>query len=309
VNVHPAKTEVKFGDDKVIYQLLKSAVRKAIGGFNPVDEPDFNPAILFDSSPASSNDFGFIPKFTPMPGSSGFPPLPEQKNHQSNQDWKKIFDPFLSIPRGDEGIGSLPQQESEQLIPTPEDEKSRVLFIPDRFILVPMKNQTLVIDAQTATQRILFEQFLGKGKNRMATQEKLFPKVMEFTAADFVVLEEVMPILQEMGFDLSPMGNHSATLYGIPANIETGNEEELIRTMIGQLKNAGISDPLPIQERLAKSLSIQLCYKPGKWMQEAEMKQIVDSLFGCAMSKVSPDGRTTFRILDPANWLKVIAGM
>jgi DNA mismatch repair ATPase MutL len=56
---------------------------------------------------------------------------------------------------------------------------------------------SVLIDAQVASQRVLFEQFMAKGQQCMATQEKLFPKVMEFNASDFSVLEEIYPICKK----------------------------------------------------------------------------------------------------------------
>ena len=153
----------------------------------------------------------------------------------------------------------------------------------------------MVIHQQNAHERILYERFLNAvaGKH-IATQQSLFPVTIELTATDTVILTELLPDLQNLGYQLEPFGNNTFVLQGTPADMEQGNEKIAIEKMLEQYKHFSNDLKYSKREKLLRSLAWQQSIKPGTSLTETEMKTLIDDLFICATPNITPNGKPTY---------------
>lgn len=300
VNVHPTKTEIKFDDERAVYAVMRSAVRQALGSHN------LTPAIDFNA------DVNLIAKLQAASGQSKEVYFDERFStalHKSNQNnWEKLFDnPEQSTSRL---ISSTPQVESQTNLLRFEsavnraDENSAVeekaLFqLHNRFIVKQVKSGMMLIDQQAAHERILFEKFIFQLKGRAAqSQQSLFPQVIQFSAADFALVLEMMQELEALGFRLEVFGKDTFAVQGTPAGLNTGKEKELFEGVIEQFKQNQTELVLPLQENLARALAKRASIKAGQVLVKEEMKAMIDNLFNCATPNYAPDGRPAYFILE-----------
>lgn len=162
--------------------------------------------------------------------------------------------------------------------------------------IIAVSNQGyLLIHQQSAHERVLYEQ-LSKaihGKP-VATQQSLFPATFELRNADAILLTELLPDLQQLGYHIEPFGNNSFVIHGTPADVEVGNEKKLIEQLLEQFKHFNSEVKFSKREKLVRSLSWQQCIKPGRQLTDREMRSLVEQLFLCSVPNATPSGTPTY---------------
>lgn len=162
--------------------------------------------------------------------------------------------------------------------------------------IVAVSNQGyLLLHQQSAHERVLYEQ-LSKavyGKP-MATQQSLFPVTFDLPAADVILLKELLPDLQQVGYHIEHFGNNSFVIQGTPADVEVGNEKKLIEQLLDQFKHFSSEVKFSQREKLMRSLAMQQSIKPGRHLTEREMRILVEQLFLCSVPNATPSGNPTY---------------
>ena len=171
--------------------------------------------------------------------------------------------------------------------------------IHNQYIVSHIKSGFLLIDQQTASERILYERYMGAmGEQPIATQTALFPKTMELGAADAALLREMLDEVNKLGFDISAFGGNAFVIHGSPADLPSGFDEvELVEKMLDQYRN-NMSLDLGITENIARSMARNAAIKRGQPLSVPEMQDIIDQLFACAVPYKSPFGRNCFITLE-----------
>lgn len=159
----------------------------------------------------------------------------------------------------------------------------------------------MVIHQQAAHERVLFEKFLHRLTNNTGeSQQSLFPQTVSFHAADFALIMEMEHEIKGLGFRFEVFGKNTLVINGIPSGISSGNEKALFEGLIEQFKFNQSELSLPIRENLARALAKRAALKIGDKLTAEEMKSLVESLLLCKAPGYSPDGETTYFILDLA---------
>ena len=114
-----------------------------------------------------------------------------------------------------------------------------------------------------------------------------------FNATDTLLLEEINPILQQVGFQLEKEKNQSFQLQGVPAGFDNGNEVTFIESLLEEFKNFNPDLQLPVREKLFRSLAKKRAIKAGVPLTEKEMQHVVQSLFACKEPLFTPFGQPT----------------
>lgn len=305
VNVHPTKHEIKFEDERLIYHFVKVSVRHALGQYHIVPTLDFEP----DHSLAPSRLGAETPTMREKSISSVIQPQADRKRPE-NKDWQELFSVLQqpleaenpnAILQFDDPLApamtlSSRQDEGEQLNLHPNERTTiRPYQIHQSYIISPIKSGFIVIDQQSAHERILYEQYLDQLQGQPARiQKELFPRTIELNPADSQVIRTLLPDLHQLGFDLQEFGQNTFILHGVPANLLPGQDAlVLIQRLLEQHKQ---DHPLKAgnQEALAKSLARQAAYRRGTPLEEAVMQNLIDRLFACSMPYKSPGGRHCF---------------
>jgi DNA mismatch repair protein MutL len=122
----------------------------------------------------------------------------------------------------------------------------------------------------------------------------LFPQSFELNAGDAQILLDILPEINNLGFDIQEFGRNSFVIHGFPADIVQGDEKKMVEELIEQYKMNSSVTRLSKRETLAKSLAYSSAIKTGKVLSVEEMKTLIDELFACQNPYTAPNGRFTF---------------
>lgn len=302
INVHPTKTEIKFQDEKALYAIIRSAVKRSLGRYNIAPTLDFNQETGFSRmiTPQAPEDIvapsiSFNPDYNPFQtesSSSGSRNLGQTKE-KVDRDWASLYE-----------IGQAVQAQNQELAFEPEQGKSisgasekisdkQLVQLHQRFILSTIKSGFMLIDQQAAHERILYERFLSQLENHQGVcQQSLFPQTVSLNAADFELVKDLMPDIQALGFQIREFGKHTFVVEGVPADISTNaSEVELLEHLIEGFKNNQSSLKLDKRDNLARTLARNTAIKAGINLSVEEMNAIIDELFACQMPQVGLSGK------------------
>ena len=155
----------------------------------------------------------------------------------------------------------------------------------------------MLIDQQAAHERILFEKYSSYiNKQQVATQHQLFPVKIELSKMDSILLKDILPDVNLMGFDIQEFGADTFVVHGVPAEMKNAfNEKQAIQQLLNQLRQ-NLDLKVNQRESLAKEMARQSAVKAGTVLGNKEMKLLVDELFGCEKPYAAPNGKLTFVI-------------
>lgn len=296
VNVHPTKQQVKFDNERDLFGFIFSTVKSSItstmvqpGSFLTGETPSSVPPPAWDSSPltcfsgASGGMSTFSVREQPpeTPGSSQtILPFPGSSYEPS----QKEVDP--------------PQQNGVQLTSEERDERWDLIpcyQIHSLFVLAPIKNGILIIDQHAAHERVLYEQALEDLKRgRAASQQLLFPIVLELTATEKAVIESARKYLQSFGFEIEDFGGQAVSISAIPAFLKDGAVKETVTGIVKYLLEG--KDPqafLEPEKRFAAAFACGAAIKAGQKLTQEEMNALLNSLFSAKNPYICPHGRPT----------------
>ncbi len=177
--------------------------------------------------------------------------------------------------------------------------------IHNHYIVSQIKSGFLLIDQQTASERVLYERYIqALGEHPISTQAALFPRTMDVPPADALLLREILPEINRLGFDIGEFGGNTFVIHGHPAELPAGTDEvALVEKMLDQYRN-NLSLSLGISENIARSMARNAAIKKGQPLSIIEMQDLVDQLFACFMPYKSPFGRNCFITIDLEELLK-----
>ena len=305
INVHPTKTEIKYQDEKAIYAIIRSAVKRALGKYNISPTLDFNqetgfsnmitlkaqedivpPQISFnpDFNPFSTNTEREIPFLR----SSSYSAKPISKN------WGSLYD-IVKSPDAEAATFNLPGNKAIEV-----DNKSvqkmgerQIFQLHNRLIISQIRSGFMMIDQQAAHERILYERFLEQLENRQgASQQSLFPQTVTLNSADFELVRDLLGDIQALGFQIREFGKNTLIIEGIPADIGSNiSEVEMLEHLIEGFKNNQSALKLNKRDNLARTLARNTAIKAGTHLSSEEMNLMIDELFACEMPNASLSGR------------------
>ena len=187
--------------------------------------------------------------------------------------------------------------EIQQTIETAENKADNFQF-KNRYIVTSLKSGMLMIDQHRAHIRILFDLFMSQIENRKAfSQQVLFPEVLELSADDELIFEQMMPDLHHVGFDFEPLGNHAFNVKGVPDKMGTGSIIDLLLIMLDKAKTTAEDLTVGMHESISLSLAEASALKTGQRLANEEMSDLIDRLFACANHNFTPDGKKIMTIL------------
>jgi DNA mismatch repair protein MutL len=303
INVHPTKTEIKYQDEKAIYAIIRSAVKRSLGRYNITPSLDFDQENsiehLITQKPFEqivAPVIAFNPDFNPFTDKRNdrATPLRDTSSYRINpipQNWDTLYE----ISKKEESQ----QQEihTEKIIAIEEQEISksseRQFFqIHNRFIMSQIKSGFMLINQQAAHERILYERFLQQLQSHSGvSQQSLFPQSLTLNGSDFELLKELMPDIRALGFDIREFGKNTVVVEGIPADLNNVGEHELLEHLLEGFKNNLAILKLDKRDNLARSLARNAAIKAGTKLSSEEMNLLTDQLFACQMPNLALNGK------------------
>ena len=312
VNIHPTKTEIKFEDEMPIWQILAAGVKETLGRFSEVPAIDFDtkdaPAIPAYSGhvevhhPEIAVDPSYNP-FKPQNKPGGGAAHHHVPDNRPMSNWDELFANFERKKREgleQQGANSMAEDTSDaqQTVLPVDDVQSVYLQLKGRYILSPAKSGLMVIDQHRAHVRILFDRYIGQlHTGNLSSQAILFPEVLHLSAAQSVALQELLPEMEQMGFQLDSMGGNDWAVNAIPAGIEGVDPVAMVQQILESVDNGGMPVKRRIMEHLSLTVARSAAIPVGRTLQQEEMEVLVADLLRLPEPNYTPDGKTIITVI------------
>jgi len=274
VNIHPTKTEIKFEDDSVIFQILYACIKETLG------RNSFGGSIDFESGEAPQ-----------MPNLS--------RSFQEYKSSSTAFDPFqpdlsFDIPdpdgapvQKDESYGALFEEKTLPLVQT--------IIVKGKYIVRPSETGMMIIHIRRARERVLYEKYLAAlSGSEHVSQVAMFPVSVQVGAQQRTVFDDNADILSSLGFDISPFGPDTIVVNAVPEGFSC--EQGKVERMVGDLaivlsEDSGSVLSEMLRSKLASKFSIlgALNYEIVNSSEEAQA--LLDALFLCDSPEFTPSGQ------------------
>lgn len=290
VNIHPTKTEIKFEDERSIWQIIHATVRESLGRFNVAPSIDFGPESSIDI-PVAGGNTGAMPWFPEINVNPRFNPFDTEDSYRTHMKMMGVDNPPQWKPAG---TGSLFQREGERAAQGSEDEPVRRNFfnLKNRYILTPVKSGLMVIDQRRAHERILYEEYLAMlASHEPPVQTTIFPVAVEITREEMLIIEDLMADLRQIGYDISVLNPTTITINGHPGDVPAGELTTIIESFIAGYRETMGDVTMGEREKLAASLARAAAIPYGKALSHNEMEELFDRLFACNSPNYSPAGK------------------
>jgi len=321
VNIHPAKREVKFHNERAIRQFVAQAVREALVKFHTPPAPHIQvmtagrpvePAIATPKAEPRE-----LPSFTALTGT----PLGGRTESESVISRPVISVPTPAAPPKPASTASL---NTDSLItpppaapspiahrPSPHSpapshssaEPTPLLHVPLRlvgvvgrlYVVLESDRGLVLMDQHAAHERILFEQMLARSESGgVPAQRLLLPETVELSARDAQFLREQVAVLNKLGVSLSEFGERTFLLDGLPPMVKAPDARRFVIELIDELKAAGqqVNSQRLGEHTIAKTVC-RHAVKANDPLSAPELENLVNDLRLCAMPYTCPHGRPT----------------
>jgi len=292
VNIHPTKTEIKFEDEKTVYAILKTSVKRALGKNNLAPSIDFDQEQIVEFNYSKNQGVPQAPKIQYNPSYNPFNDKGETKS-AANTDWKSLYEDYVKPENQHNYTQTQPE---ENLFHAEKTEVSfdKVFQLQNKYIIAVIGDGLLLIDQQRAHERIMYEHYKKSAQHPIHSQQELFPQTVELSGADMFLLKELNDDLKNLGFDIVPFGKDTIVVQGVPADLSSLNSVEVLNGLLENYKLNNLDIKLDKGENICRALAQNTCIKYGKELQFEEMKLLVEHLFACDEHAHSPQGKIVY---------------
>ena len=296
VNISPTKTEVKFEDDSVIFQTMYACVKEALG------RNSFGASIDFDLAdtpemPMFSNDFE---KFRP-------------ETHQPDVNIDPDYNPFDAPAAGGRTFGGNafgsgtsrfvePREDYGKLFEERVASQPSVIVVQKKYIASVVKGGLLIVNIRRARERVLYERFLkALSGGEHVCQSALFPVQVEVGADNRLVFDEHADLLKSLGFDITPFGNDTIVVNGMPEGfqVDRNSVEAAMADVLIVLTDNHTALPGMMESSMAEKFA-KMGASEGKPVESpVEARSLMDALFACSNSEYTSNGRKIMTVMSP----------
>ena len=307
VNVHPAKTEIRFGNEKAVFDFVYQAVKLALASEDrlaaaPKEEHAPAPAAAFQPKKdfyqtmsaaeyqRQSRDFSAAalhspdPAYTPQlrmdlsPGSSREAVRPSPQNVPESP----VSVPAAQIVREAEkpvqsaGKGAFPDH--------------KILGEAFRtFIIVEQNDTIILIDKHAAHERMIFDRLKAAGRE-IPSQMLLVPSIVRLSLEDAEVISQNGALLTDLGFEIEPYGEMEFIVRGVPAEMNVSDVPAAIEEICETLRSGKTVDPAEVQDEILHTVACKAAIKAGWDTQRPELEKIVVAVLSGEI-RYCPHGR------------------
>lgn len=331
VNVSPTKTEIKFQNESIVFQIIYACVKETLGRNSFGASLDFESegsidipiigdgfAAYRDANPLTFG--GGNPNFNPFDPDSSLPPSGSTPSgNVSGQFFPDSGSSSGGSSGGGAGLGAdasraigvgqaglyqdyPPRMGKDQSYGVLFESKcmSNTLVLHKRFILTPVASGLMLVNCRRAFERILYERMLkALSSNNHVSQKALFPVQVQIGVQERLILEGASETLERLGFDITPFGTDSVVVNAVPEGMSC--EEGKVRTMLDDIV-AVLSEPgSGLQEVLNQRMAARFAalgaasFEIGS--EPMAPRKLIDTLFACENAELTPGGRKIVAIV------------
>jgi len=323
VNVHPAKTEVRFRRQAAVADAVREAVRAALASASYVPPAEPQP-VAFEvteipepvaTATAAVSSIAPQPRIEFVPPPPLTPPAPVVQtpvepsgeeiardidvmiqSAQSFQSAKSAFPPLNSADKFAREV--TPESLSTNIRPLGQLEESFIIATDDEGLLL--------IDQHVAHERVLFDKYRAlEAERRTESQQLLVPETFDLTPAQAAVFDELMPELEKYGFELMRLSGRTVAVKAIPADLPSGEARnmlsELLDTVDAEKKGSARET---MRDEIAASLACHAAIKVNMPLAPEKMRWLIDRLLQTSSPTTCPHGRPVILRLRTRDILK-----
>lgn len=299
VNVHPTKQEVKFEDDRLMYAYLNAAVKHSLSRYNIAPSLDFtlNPEIQNLSSVQmpltetrkQETEKGYLYNTFSNKGQAHFI---EKKD--SLKQWKELYEIANTVaPQTSPSDNALPLH-TEPAVTASQN----IMAVHGSMLITTVKSGVMLIHIRRAQERIWYERLLQQWNTGSApSQQLLFPISYELPPQDAILLNEALPDLAMIGFDISPFGKNTFVIQGIPTELPSGEEKNVLDEVIEQLKHEAPDVLAKRTDMLLDNMARRLSRNIDAIQHSDGQQALIDELFACSQPEYTPNGKKVFTLI------------
>jgi len=290
VNIHPAKTEVRFHAEAGIYAQLLAAIRAALSGGSLIPSV---PQLIRRSSPAPVRQTDFREYDAAFSGRSSavqFPP-PEDKVPT------KATEPAPSVTASDEMWREAEAEYAPSAQPATQADFPELTVIGqahNTYIIAQSEEGIFLIDQHAAQERVNYERMMRENAGRPASQSLLVPVLLDLTLQEKTLLREYLPVFERLGFGLEPFGGNSYLLRSLPVIFTANQGEGVIQAVLADLlardRTLRVST---IREEAIIQAACKASVKANERLSKGEAESLLRQLAGTANPYTCPHGRPT----------------
>ncbi len=290
VNIHPAKTEVKFENEQAVWQILSAAVREAVGVFSEI------PRLNFDAEPMVD-----IPVFSKAYDKA--PYVDRGVRERANDiPWETLY-PEKNMEKKKGLFEEATAGDAEEF---PITTQTSVFYqYKGQYVVTAVTTGLMLVDQHKAHTRVLYDRYLRQLKDDSPiSQRLLFPEAVKFSEHETNMVASVINQMEKMGFELSPLGADNYAINSVPDGVAGLNPSKLLSDMMEDALEAGTTVVEDIRHCLALSLARKAAIPVGQVLTDDEMAQLVRDLMKSENSGTTPDGKKTYIIVSDAEILR-----
>jgi DNA mismatch repair protein MutL len=176
-----------------------------------------------------------------------------------------------------------------------------------RFIVAALEKGILIVDQHRAHLKVLYEQYIqqiasGEGHG----QRLMFPEIVEISPSDQALLEETLPILQSLGFEITNLGGGSYSVSALPSGVDDIPAEHLMRNIVNDVRDSGVDLLEKYKEVLSLTLAKNGAIVGGMLLNATEMSGLLENLFALSTPNFSPEGKLVYTVLETDEILRIL---
>lgn len=294
VNVHPAKLEVKFSNERNIYTILGAVIRKHLY------QTDLSPHMTFHSDMGGDTRMRFEPashsearQRDALQTVPAWAPTPKREAGVGSTAYDVLFG--TPVEHGGEASTRDREEPTHTLFPSvsaPATPHHALWQLHNKYIIAPIKGGMMIIDQHVAHERILYERAQAALEHAAPfSQQLLFPHPLRLDAKDAALLEELRPDLERMGFVLSIGQGGTISVDAVPQDVRVGMEERILEEMLDQYHEYQQWGSRDSRDVVAASFACRAAIKAGDPLSVPEMQSLIDQLFATSNPFICPHGR------------------
>lgn len=292
VNIHPTKTEIKFEDESLVFQILYAAVKETLGrnSFGASIDFDTDGAVEMPQLGRSFEEYRGAPVAPSPEFDTDYDPFNPDASSSPVQT-----EPFW---KGSDYVAK--QQNYGALFEQTALPASQTIIVGNRFILTRSASGVMLVSISRARERISYEKYLrALSENEHVTQTTMFPVQMQVGAASVLLVESNAELLSELGYDISSFGTDTIVVRGVPegCSCETGKVEALVREVLGILDECHTLLPELMRTKLAEGLARSEAAGAAPLTNPVEARHLIDTLFTCEMTDRTASGAPILSII------------
>lgn len=292
INVHPQKHEVKFDDERFVYNAVNNAIMRALqkGNFIPLfdieETHSKSPFIRSDEQDVliNKNTGEVISKNQEFRQG-------DRPNSFGGQSFRNEFQGFDKERKS--SYEAIFGSDEELFDNKSQFGRENFVTLHNSYIFTETEKGGMLVDQHAAHVRILYENALrSSASESRKTQELLYPINISLSISEIALAKELASEMKKIGFDFKISGEE-LKLTAVPMEMKSGGEEKTIRNILSSYDKNELSEKFTFKEKVALVYAQNVAIKPSIKLSNKEIRNLLDELMSCSQPYATPNGKPT----------------